>query len=807
MGRIVSLLLPISVLFLPLSARAQWALNGNPISVVANSETAYSSIPDGSGGAFVLWEDHRIGSGTTSDVYLQRIDVYGVPQWTTNGIAVYAGAFNQSNPVMAADGAGGVIVAWDDDRASASNKNIYVQRVNGAGVLQWPATGVALCTAANNQRYPRIVSDDAGGAIVAWNDDRAAANSYHAYAQRVNAAGTPQWTANGVAVQTATVGGEIALISHMSGGAIFAFNGGAGSISAQRLNALGQPIWPINGIALHTLGASQIHIVSDSADGAIVGWSAFGSNADVAARRVSSGGLSSTWPSPCVAVGNQFLTGMMARPSGGAIFVWEDHRNGSSGTYIDVYAQALASDGTELWANNGIPVCNAASDQTFPVAVSDGAGGAIFAWQDFRTSPGGQFLSSDIYSQRVTSAGAVLWTANGVPLCLTGNPIAPAITSNGVGGAIVTWSDSRNPTSYDIYAQRIQSRLGYWGRPDGWITSVNDVPGDQGGHVMVRWDASDREIFPAQEITHYTLWRELGASAVASVGMSSSSDTRWVDPSTIDAGFAGTAYRQVSTAGGTTSWEFIASIPVRYATEYGYNTITLGDSTASGAADAAYQVLTHTTDNFVFFEGNIFRGHSVDNLAPAAPLALTAQRVGANVNLTWNRVHASDLKDYSVYRATATGVTPVPSNFLTNAVDTVVVDTSAPAISLYYVVTANDVHDNQSPASNQASVSPATDADELPPIASFTVLQNHPNPFTGTTAFQLGLPTAAVVSLEVYDVGGRRVRAMNIRGPAGWQRMSFDGRNDAGRLLASGVYFCRISALGTTTTRKIVVAR
>jgi hypothetical protein len=197
----------------------------------------------------------------------------------------------------------------------------------------------------------------------------------------------------------------------------------------------------------------------------------------------------------------------------------------------------------------------------------------------------------------------------------------------------------------------------------------------------------------------------------------------------------------------------------------------------------------------------------VDNLAPAAPLALTAQRVGANVNLKWNRVHVFDLKNYSVYRATATGVTPVPANFLTNATDTVLVDAAPPATSLYYVVTANDVHGNQSPASNQAAVSPATGVGDLPPITSFMVLQNRPNPFTGTTVFQLGLPDASVVSLEVYDVSGRRVRATTLREPAGWQRMLFDGRNDDGGLLASGVYFCRMSALGTTITRKIVITR
>src|SRR5262249_34089539 len=60
---------------------------------------------------------------------------------------------------------------------------------------------VGLCTAANDQLYPTIVSDGAGGAIVTWYDNRNGASDI--YAQRVSAAGAPQWTANGVALCTA----------------------------------------------------------------------------------------------------------------------------------------------------------------------------------------------------------------------------------------------------------------------------------------------------------------------------------------------------------------------------------------------------------------------------------------------------------------------------------------------------------------------------------------------------------------------------------------------------------------------------
>jgi hypothetical protein len=68
-----------------------------------------------------------------------------------------------------------------------------------------------------------------------------------------------------------------------------------------------------------------------------------------------------------------------------------------------------------------------------------------------------------------------------------------------------------------------------------------------------------------------------------------------------------------------------------------------------------------------------------------------------------------------------------------------------------------------------------------------------PNPFTREQTLRLSLPRRMAVSLEVLDVTGRRVRLLH-RGPleAGEQTLSWDARNDAGRRVASGVYFYRL---------------
>ena len=72
----------------------------------------------------------------------------------------------------------------------------------------------------------------------------------------------------------------------------------------------------------------------------------------------------------------------------------------------------------------------------------------------------------------------------------------------------------------------------------------------------------------------------------------------------------------------------------------------------------------------------------------------------------------------------------------------------------------------------------------------------------------LDLPADANVSVEVYDVAGREVRSIEaIPVSAGTRHMTFDGRDDEGRLLPSGVYFYRVTANNSTSTRKMVIER
>lgn len=90
----------------------------------------------------------------------------------------------------------------------------------------------------------------------------------------------------------------------------------------------------------------------------------------------------------------------------------------------------------------------------------------------------------------------------------------------------------------------------------------------------------------------------------------------------------------------------------------------------------------------------------------------------------------------------------------------------------------------------------------------FVLRQNYPNPFNPTTTVAFDLPWAGEVSLIVYDVGGRRVRTLvsGYRG-AGAYAIDWDGTNDDGARVASGVYLYRLVAGSQVQTRKMVLLK
>jgi hypothetical protein len=90
----------------------------------------------------------------------------------------------------------------------------------------------------------------------------------------------------------------------------------------------------------------------------------------------------------------------------------------------------------------------------------------------------------------------------------------------------------------------------------------------------------------------------------------------------------------------------------------------------------------------------------------------------------------------------------------------------------------------------------------------FGLFQNYPNPFNPSTAIQYALAQPGVVQLSIHDALGRQIRTLvNTWKTAGKHVVVWDGRDDAGRVITSGVYFYRLVAGESVQQRKLTLAK
>ncbi len=803
----------LALLAVPALSNAQWAVTGTPVSAVQNDQRVITMCSDGAGGAIIAWEDYR--TDPSSDIYAQRINANGIPQWAAHGIVVSNAVSSQYQPHMISDGAGGAIITWQDFRSA--NYDVYAQRINGSGTSLWTANGVLVTNVAGDQVGTTIVSDGNSGAIITWYDSRnPLPNGWDIYAQKLNSAGVAQWTANGVAVCTAGADQSLPQITTDGAqGAIIVWRdlrAGAGTydLYAQRVLTNGGVQWG-NGVAVCTAANTQdgAVIVNDGGQGAIIAWQDYrsGTNYDIYTQHVNGlGGM--LWAANglgiCTMANNQFGVSMIPDGSQGfqGIYIaWNDQRDSTNGN--DVYVQRVSAFGNILWIQQGLAVATGPTNEQTPTLTSDAANGVMVIF-----NAGSGSTDAGLWAQRLDNNGSAYWATNGVRATnyAFGYSYAPMPIADGFGNVIVGWVayPSGYPIDANVYATRIDGRFGYWGKPDPTLFAVKDVPNDQGGKVRLEWYASSRDQLNAQVITNYTIWRAIDQAMYANLVAAGVPDVKITDPAS---SFTGKAVRHDKAPAVDYFWELIGTQAAAYRYAYAFTAATSFDSTATNSATHRFQILAHAGSDLINWPSNVLSGRSVDNLAPPAPLFLTAQRVGNDVHLKWNGMHIADLDKYTVYRKISAGVTPIPANFLADENDTLLTDATAPASAAYYIVTASDIHQNQGTKSSEAFVAPTSGVDNTPPITALTVLQNHPNPFMGTTELQVGLPAKSDVRVEIYDVAGKRIRTTLVPAQSkGWNTLRLDARDGRGAALPSGVYFYRVHAGGETVTRKMVIA-
>ena len=463
------------------NGKALWEENGIPVSEASGTQWYPKIASDGAGGAIIIWTDGRAGS-SDNNIYAQRLDPYGKTLWEKDGIPICSAPGNQEKPV-ALSAQDGVVIAWQDSRNE--NLDIYLQKLDANGVLKWERDGVAVCSFPYSQENPKLAPDGEGGAIVVWSDQRAEKNDI--YAQRILQDGRIAWQENGrplCKAEGVQKNPEIAKLKNQDWVVVWEdARKGKANLFAQKINSAGTPLWKAEGIDVASAALLQESpaLAATPTGNVVLAWQdSRTGDYDIFSQKISADG-ELLWKSSgnlvCAAQGSVVQQNIAATftSKGEIMLAFEDARSG----FFNIYAQKINRAGALAWGPNGVVISKVPADQSEPQIVPDDAGGAILAWEDYRIEN-----FPEIRVQRISSQGKVVWDSSFPVAGIKARQTNPLMISDGAGGAIIAWQDEREVLSLqDVYAQRIsgQGQL-LWGKNGKPVIAAN---GEQIEHAMI----------------------------------------------------------------------------------------------------------------------------------------------------------------------------------------------------------------------------------------------------------------------------------------------------------------------------------
>jgi len=453
-----------------LPASAQWtddpAVN-SPIVTASGDQVQPKVVATADGGAYVSWFDNRSGG---YDVYMQRLNALGEPQWTSDGVLIADRSFSSTQDYdLTIDGDGHAVVAFRDDRFGGIV--VTASRVAPDGTQVWGSTGVQPSLTGGFIGAIRVEATSDGNIAVGWYNGSAAR------VVKLDADGNELWATDIGSSPTGsfTVSDLIASDAPMASGQVVVLMTTIGTfitprhLYAQKLDSNGDVMWPAP-VAIHTASSLQIGNfpggVSDGSGGFLTTWYETGS-LDVRAQHVSAAGAVQFG-----AGGAQVSTdGSRSRvdpqlahdASAGVTYVfWREQAANQSA--IGIYGQKFDASGSRQWSDTGFPAFESANETTQVQTLGHSAG--VQAYFVERLSPtsqrilgvildedagGGMLAPGDVFDVSTVEAGV--------------SRLASVRTAQNM--AVLVWQDARNGSD-DLYAQNVNE--------DGSLGPVDDAP-------------------------------------------------------------------------------------------------------------------------------------------------------------------------------------------------------------------------------------------------------------------------------------------------------------------------------------------
>lgn len=345
---LIASILLIAVNFL--QVQIMWQENGIPIRQGINIEWSRAAAIMNDNSVVYTWSDTKNGD---RGLFAQKVNSSGNLLWEEGGVTVNDASNRQEDGVVIETTDGGVILAWVDFRHN-DDGDIYAQKLNSDGVIQWDTEGIPLSLASNIQISLNIVSDGAGGAFVIWQDNRGSTGGTDIYGTHVLTDGTiaAGWEADGnpVAAENAAQNKHTFWNDH-EGNAVLAWmdnrNPDDDCIYIQKIEGDGTLSWGTGGVLFAHVGGDKnsVKICPDGNEtGFILSWRDKNedTDGDIRAQRIDLNG-NRLWGDDGKVIyagdGIQINPRVTTVTGGGAFVVWEDGRDSVDDT--DIYGQKL----------------------------------------------------------------------------------------------------------------------------------------------------------------------------------------------------------------------------------------------------------------------------------------------------------------------------------------------------------------------------------------------------------------------------------------------------------------------------------
>jgi hypothetical protein len=803
----------------------QWATNGLLISANPQNTSLvdYDLGVDDSNYAVVVFTDIR-NSGQI-EPFAYRISPQGNFVWGANGVALStSSATYQPNPKVVSTSDGSCVFAWI---FSSTPNKVALQKLNAAGAKQWGVDPILLVgSGTENLTYPSLVRSDAGSVILLMSGYTGTflnPQNYRLYTQKYSPSGAPMW---GSVPDTVYALGRVSgffvpkLIPDGNNGAFYVWhddrnNTGSSFSHVQHITSADVKLFPVNGTSGSTL-PGRLHndawVSYTPATGeTYMFWyetdAQFQSSYGVYGQKFSSNGTRQ-WPDSGKAFrpfggGQPSFIRCAAKDSAAVVFYFD----GVTVTNNLVKGFKVDRNGNLLWGGSIINVSSVLSSKGRLGGALTTDGTSLLAWSDNRVDGNG------VYGQDVNFDGTL------------GNPLPP-----------VGWTQQTSGITNQFYSVKAVNATTAWaaavgGRVLRTINGGNTWTSVGGGRIgtadvynITAVDGNTAFVTTTPSTTTYIFRTTNGGSVWDTVFQQAGG---FIDAMHLYDATNGIAigdpvagrYTFLRTTNGGTTWVRTATEPIPGTGEassqndlavFGTNYIWIGasangriyrstDAGATWASSTVPGAVSATNVIAVWFNSAQYGIASAVNgstytayRSTDGGVTWTTATVGtAGYNIAVGGSGTDDFlmaRGTDVYRSTNRGTTW--SSSYTGTGTFYDLDFCTSGSSTY----GWGVKDNGNIVMYYGTITGVREeVVEIP--QTFALMQNYPNPFNPTTTLRYALPKDARVNLSIYNILGQRITTLkDAVQSGGYYDVVWDGRNDLGSQVSSGVYFYRVEA-------------